>query len=176
MWDPGIKQIINQSSIFKIPLLNVLTSTVQPAKVRHSRCWHTAPPQDIRQDSRALHVLNHQRNHISQLRFSQRMRQSARPVNVIDRRMRVLIVSQVHVLHGQHRQLVGSHRIATMFHVPCHGEQLAGGHDMRGSVNHDLISRLKRHRVVLGQCEGVQCAIRRILRGTLQGQLPGTSR
>ena len=41
-----------------------------------------------------------------------------------------LIVCQMHILHGQHCQLVRSCRITPMLHVSCNSKQLRGGHYM----------------------------------------------
>lgn len=61
------------------------------ARVRDARRRHRAPPQNVRQHGRALHVLRDQRYHLAQLFHAQRVAQAARPVNVVDGRMRVLV-------------------------------------------------------------------------------------
>lgn len=99
------------------------------------------------------------------------MRQRARPVDVIDGRMRVLVVGQVDVLHGENGQLVGPHRIATMFHVSGDCKQLTGCHNVSGRVDNDLVSSLEGNRIILAKSECIQGAIWRILCGALQSQV-----
>lgn len=125
---------------------------MQTVEMWHSRCGNTAPPQDIRQHSRALDILNDQRNHIRQLSLAQGMGQCTRPVNIIDGRMRVLVVRQVHVLHRQHGQLIRAHWVAPVLHVPGHSKQLTGRHNVRCRVNDNLVRSLEGHRIILGQC------------------------
>ena len=51
----------------------------------------SATSQDVRQDGGALHVLDQEWNHGTELRFAQRMTQGARPMDVVDGRVSVLI-------------------------------------------------------------------------------------
>lgn len=74
-----------------------------------------------------------------------------------------LVVSEVDVLHREHGQLVGTSRVAAVLHVACYREQLTGSHDVRRSVNHDLVRRLKRECFVLTQGQSVQGTVGRIL-------------
>lgn len=102
------------------------------------------------------------------------MGQRARPVDVVNGRMRILVVGQVDVFHREYGQFVGAHRIAAVFHVSSDGEQLAGGHDVRGRIDHNLVGRLEGDWVVFAERQGVERAIGRILGGALQRQVART--
>lgn len=130
-----------------------------------------APSQNIRQNSGALHILNHQRNHNGQLRLAQRMGQCTRPVDIIDSWMRILVVRQVNVLHGKDSQLVGAHRITTVFHISSDGEQLARGHDVGGRIDNNLVGRFEGDRIVFAEGQCIQGAIGRILGGALECEI-----
>lgn len=62
-----------------------------------------------------------------------------------------LIISQVHVLHGEHSEFVGPSGVAAMFHVSGYREQLRGRHDVRCCVDHYLVGGLERKCFVLTQ-------------------------
>lgn len=143
---PVVRQRLDTPTRASSPPMRV--GVLPPVKRRRMRATdpgrrHAAPPQNIRQHGGALHVLHQQRYHIGQLRLAQRVAQRARPMDVVDGRMRVLIVRQMDVLHGQHGQFVRSGRVASVLHVPGDGEQLRGGHDVRRGVDDDLVGRFE---------------------------------
>jgi len=128
---------------------------------------HGTASQDVRQDGGALDVLHQQRDDGAQLGFAQRVAQGARPVNVGDGRMSVLIVGQVDVFHGQESEFVGAVRVAAVLHVAGDGEQLHRRHDVRRRVDHDLIGRFERDGIALAQVQRVQRTVRRVFGGAL---------
>jgi len=75
-----------------------------------------------------------------------------------------LIVRQMHILHGQHCQLVRSCRITPVLHVSCNSKQLRGSHYMRCSINDDLIRCLKGQCFILTQGQSIQGTVWGILK------------
>jgi len=90
----------------------------------HAGRRHRTPAQDVGQHGGALHVLHQQWDHGGQLVFAQRVAQCAGPMYVVDGWMSVLVVRQVDVFHREHRELVRTIRISSVFHVPGDREQL----------------------------------------------------
>lgn len=95
-------------------------------------------------------------------------------MNVIDGRMRVLVVGQMHILHGQHGQFVRTHWVATLLHVPSDLEQMVGRQHVIGGIDDDLIGNFEGIGIVLAQVQRVQCAVGRIFAGALKGQAAST--
>lgn len=62
----------------------------------HARRRHRTPAQYVGQHGGALHVLDQQRDHGGQFVFAQRVAERARPVYVVDGRMRVLHKTDEH--------------------------------------------------------------------------------
>ena len=133
-----------------------------------SRAAERAATQDVRQDGRTQDVLDKQRYDVGELVLAERVTQRARPVDVVDGGVRVLVVDDVDATHREQCQLVGTLGVATVLHVARDREQLRRVHDVLGSIDHDLVGRLERDRVLLAECERAQGAVRGVLRGALQ--------
>ncbi len=84
--------------------------------------------------------------------------------------MRVLVVGQVQVGHGERRQFEGSKGVAAVLHVAGDGEELRVGHARGGGVDDYLVSRLEGDVVLLAEGEGGQGAVLGVLHSALQGQ------
>jgi len=136
---------------------------------------HGAPPQDVGQHRGAVHALHHQGDDGRQLVFTQRVAERAGPEHVVDGRVRVLVVRQVEVGHGERRQLEGAQRVSSVLHVARDGEQLRVRHARGRRVDHDLVGRLEGDVVLLAQCQRRQGAVLRVLHGALQRQRPSAA-
>ena len=133
-----------------------------------ARGGERAPPQDVRQHGGALHALHHQGDDGGQLVLAQRVAERAGPEHVVDGRVRVLVVAQVEVGHGQRGQFVGAHGVAAVLHVARDGEQLRVAHARGRRVQHDLVGRLEGDVVLLAQRERRQGTVLGVLHGALQ--------
>lgn len=85
---------------------------------------HGASPEDVREHSGALDILHHEGEHRGQLGLAQGVGESAGPVDVVNGRVRVLVVAQVDIFHGEERQLVRAVGVAPVLHVARNLEQL----------------------------------------------------
>lgn len=106
---------------FKYKITTILhdqsRTSAMGVKVVHAVRRNATAAQNVRQHGGTLDVLDHQRNHLGQFGLAERVRQRTGPVDVVDGRMGVLVVLQLDVLHGEHRQVVRPRRVASVFHV-----------------------------------------------------------
>jgi len=150
-----------------------------PAAVQrrhHARRGQRAPPQNVREHGGALHALDHQGDDGGQLVLPQRVAERAGPQHVVDGRVRVLVVTEVQVRHGERRQLVRPHRVAAVLHVARDGEQLRVAHPRRRRVQHNLVGGLEGNVVLFAERESGEGAVLGVLHGALQGQGAGRRR
>ena len=96
-------------------------------------------------------------------------------MDVVDGRVRVLVVAQMDVLHGQQGQLVSPVRVASVLHVAGNLEQLRGRHPVGRGVRDDGVGGLEGDGVRLAESEGTEGAAGRVLVSALQGESPGTA-
>ena len=100
--DVRIDGSVHQLSQRRFVVGEVLKAAAHTLVVRagQPRSRQGAATQDVRQHHRALHVLHQHRDQCAQLLAAQRVGQVARPVDVVDGQVGVLVVGQVEVLHG----------------------------------------------------------------------------
>jgi len=167
--DRGVQQLPERSLVQRHQLPGV------PAAVQrhHARRRQRAPPQYVRQDGGALHALHHQGDDRRQFVFAQRVAERARPQHVVDGRVRVLVVAEVQVRHGQRGQFVRPHGVTAVLHVARDCKQLGVVHARGGGVQDNLIGRFEGNVVLLAEREGREGAVLGVLHGALQGQGAG---
>ncbi|KAF3858526.1 hypothetical protein F7725_011727 [Dissostichus mawsoni] len=146
-----------------------------PGNAGEARCGHGAPPQDVGQHRGAVHALYHQGDDGGEFVFTQGVAERASPEHVVNGWVRVLVVGQVEVGHGEGGQLEGPQRVPPVLHVPRDGEQLGVGHPRGRGVDHDLVGRLEGDVVLLAERQGGQGTVLGVLHGALQGEGPGAA-
>lgn len=101
-----------------------LARVAAPGDPGQARGGHGAAAQDVREYGGAVHAFDHERDEGGKLVLAQRVAQSAGPQDVVDGRVRVLVVGQVEVGHGQRGQFERPQRVTAVLHVPRDSEQL----------------------------------------------------
>jgi len=107
--------------------------------------------------------------------FTKGVAERTSPQNVVNGRVRVLIVAQVEMGHGQGGQLVGPHGVPAVLHVPCYCEELGVAHAGCSSVKNDLVRRLKSYVILFTQGQRGEGTVLRVLHGALQCECPGAA-